>query len=549
MSVGGLTGQGLVRATVAAIDLAKAQGISVRTAFDLVAKAATGYTSTLSRYGIILDSNIDESQKFEAALTAIESKFGGAAALALDTYTGRLEEFQGRVGDLREALGGPFKDAVKIVLENLSPLIKELGTGVADSDAFRKGVLRAAAGAVRFAATMVELGTAIVNAGLALTLFASTLPIVRGAFDGAVAGLKLLKANFETNDPVTSAFAENLRNAADELERLADQDAPKTIGEKVDESLGEGSKAQIALDALKEKLDAIEQELGITAERLTSVFDGESINLPDVEPIDPMSGPIPGLSDDELQAAVDFQREVTNARIDAEIELRRARGEETLELELERLENEREMAIEAAEEKGLAIEEVEAAFRDRRLAAIQESANTEAELDENLKRAKIANALQVASAVVQFAQAAFGENKALAYAEAIINTALAVTEALPNIPLAVAAGIAGAAQIATIAQTEPSKGFAFGGIVPGRVSSGSDSQLVSARPGEAILPPGLTSLLLAASGRRGMGDGGAVTLELEGSAWSAVAGELNTRVRRGSVRLDASNLRGARSTR
>lgn len=55
--------------------------------------------------------------------------------------------------------------------------------------------------------------------------------------------------------------------------------------------------------------------------------------------------------------------------------------------------------------------------------------------------------------------------------QAGINTALAITKALPNIPLSIAAGVAGAAQMAVIAATKPPQ-FFHGGFTPGKEAKG-----------------------------------------------------------------------------
>jgi hypothetical protein len=78
-SIGNLSGKGLEQATKASLDLATALQIDVGTSFDLVAKAASGNTGALSRYGIKIDEAIPKSQKFAATLDLIQKRFGGLA--------------------------------------------------------------------------------------------------------------------------------------------------------------------------------------------------------------------------------------------------------------------------------------------------------------------------------------------------------------------------------------------------------------------------------------------------------------------------------------
>ncbi|MGA6117132.1 phage tail tape measure protein [Sphingobacterium anhuiense] len=66
---------------------------------------------------------------------------------------------------------------------------------------------------------------------------------------------------------------------------------------------------------------------------------------------------------------------------------------------------------------------------------------------------------------------AWKSDKNASLLQAGINTALAITKALPNIPLSIAAGIAGAAQMAVIASTKPPQ-FFHGGFTPRKDAKG-----------------------------------------------------------------------------
>lgn len=84
--------------------------------------------------------------------------------------------------------------------------------------------------------------------------------------------------------------------------------------------------------------------------------------------------------------------------------------------------------------------------------------------------------------------AAFGVAKALAISTALVNTALGVTNALATggaaaPALAIAAGAAGAVEVATIAATEPPS-FASGGLIDGASTMGSPAIV---HPQEAVL--------------------------------------------------------------
>jgi len=101
-------------ATVAALDLAAATGVDLNAAFLLMGKAAAGETSTLSRYGIILDEGLTKSEKFAAAIEKIGEQFGGQASAQAETFSGRISQIGNAYGDLTEKVGAAFTENEKI---------------------------------------------------------------------------------------------------------------------------------------------------------------------------------------------------------------------------------------------------------------------------------------------------------------------------------------------------------------------------------------------------------------------------------------------------
>jgi len=101
----GLVGDELKRATEASLDFASATGSELRAAADLVGKAFVGETGSLSRYGIVLEDNLEKTEKFEAAVSQLEARFGGAARAATETFTGGLKQLSNSFGDTQEAFG------------------------------------------------------------------------------------------------------------------------------------------------------------------------------------------------------------------------------------------------------------------------------------------------------------------------------------------------------------------------------------------------------------------------------------------------------------
>jgi hypothetical protein len=108
------------------IDFAKAKQINLKTAFDLVGKASVGYTGTLSRYGIILESTLSAEEKF-AQFKLILAEYSGTAAAAADTYRGEVERLKLAYSDMKEPMGESIAMGIEEsgVLVTLNSLIAE----------------------------------------------------------------------------------------------------------------------------------------------------------------------------------------------------------------------------------------------------------------------------------------------------------------------------------------------------------------------------------------------------------------------------------------
>ncbi len=95
-----------------AVDVARGRYISLEQAAALVNKAALGQAGALRRLGIDVDKNATRLQ----LLTALQEKFGGAAAAASDTATGASGRYQVAMENLRETIGTGL-------LPTLTPLV------------------------------------------------------------------------------------------------------------------------------------------------------------------------------------------------------------------------------------------------------------------------------------------------------------------------------------------------------------------------------------------------------------------------------------------
>lgn len=125
ISVGNVAPDMMERATKAAVDFAAATGRDLKTAALTIAKAGAGFTGELSRYGIILDDNIEKSKKFDAALGFIEKRFGGMAEKDVASFAGATAQLSNVWGDFREKLGAAIteSESVKSFIISITNLI------------------------------------------------------------------------------------------------------------------------------------------------------------------------------------------------------------------------------------------------------------------------------------------------------------------------------------------------------------------------------------------------------------------------------------------
>ena len=137
----GLTGDQLKRTTQAALDLSVGLGVDLKTATMLLGKAAGGETGTLARYGIAIDEGVPKAERLEAVLGQLNQRFGGAAQAQIETTSGKLLNFQNRVGELKERLGAellPILDFWAKKLETVVGWVERLTGSTANDLAGRE---------------------------------------------------------------------------------------------------------------------------------------------------------------------------------------------------------------------------------------------------------------------------------------------------------------------------------------------------------------------------------------------------------------------------
>ncbi|HOR79235.1 MAG TPA: hypothetical protein PLG04_10700, partial [Anaerolineaceae bacterium] len=114
----GMTNEEVKKATKVAMDFAsakQAEGMSVKTAAELLGKAYAGNTQTLARYGIVVGEIKDKSEKYNAVMKQLEQRFGGSAQAELLTYAGQWQKLKNQWSDIQEFLGIIFLKTLQAV--------------------------------------------------------------------------------------------------------------------------------------------------------------------------------------------------------------------------------------------------------------------------------------------------------------------------------------------------------------------------------------------------------------------------------------------------
>lgn len=136
VSIGRLRGEGLDRATKAALDLSAGMGIPLETAFDRVSRAAAGNTDVLRKYGITVVKTGDEAKDFAAFLDRVNGAFGGQAESKVNTFAGALAQMSNNMRDLLETFGNMIIKSPVVIA-----LIKNSGAELAALNEKIKGLL------------------------------------------------------------------------------------------------------------------------------------------------------------------------------------------------------------------------------------------------------------------------------------------------------------------------------------------------------------------------------------------------------------------------
>jgi len=129
----GLEADAVKKVTPLVLDFASAMNIDLQTAFRIVGQSASGETSLLRRYGLIVDESKLKSDGFNAVLEVMQTNFGGLAEEIARSGVGPVKQFQNTISDLSETLGENLLPALITIITLLKewlPTLSRVAIGI-----------------------------------------------------------------------------------------------------------------------------------------------------------------------------------------------------------------------------------------------------------------------------------------------------------------------------------------------------------------------------------------------------------------------------------
>jgi hypothetical protein len=136
-----LDAEGLQRAEEAALNMSVALGMDLESATRLIGKGIEGNTEAFKRYGLTITEGSTKAETMARVLGTLESKFGGAAAGAAQTFGGALKGLTNAWGNLNEALATAVtkNPVVLSMMQEMTKIVNQLtGSAQTAGDIFQK---------------------------------------------------------------------------------------------------------------------------------------------------------------------------------------------------------------------------------------------------------------------------------------------------------------------------------------------------------------------------------------------------------------------------
>jgi hypothetical protein len=204
----------------AATNLSSGLGIDLRTATLAVGKAIAGEAGSLKKFGVEISDMAAQAQGAGAVIDAVNAKFSGQAAAAIETYAGKLQQAENAWNDLKEALGRAVLGS-KVVELGINTITGELDHMAVSADKAAPSVTAA------LAAMATGRPDGLILWAEAIADYADALGEAE-RMGRRAAGIKSPFEEFAKNSGRISATADDMRRMNDQtakLEKSLDADA------------------------------------------------------------------------------------------------------------------------------------------------------------------------------------------------------------------------------------------------------------------------------------------------------------------------------------
>ncbi len=171
----GATQAQVERLTPLVLDLGQALGRDIGTTAEAIGRGLSGAGSALSRFVGQLPGGITLSENFDAAVDALDQRFGGFAETAGRTLPGALAQLRNAISDLLETLGAPLVAPVVEIVQTFAQFARQIQTTIAAVPGLTTVI---AAVTVILAGLLAAIGGIILTLG---TLGVSIAGIIAGA--------------------------------------------------------------------------------------------------------------------------------------------------------------------------------------------------------------------------------------------------------------------------------------------------------------------------------------------------------------------------------
>jgi len=209
-----------------ALDISAATGRDLESVTLGLGRAATGNIGALTRLGVPLDEGAKKSKDFSLILGTLEQQFGGAAATAADTFSGRVKILKTSFGEVVESIGfallPAFEKLVAFLQTRILPALQAAVNGFKEEGL--TGAVKyfaAAMGPVSFTVInavermilgVIEFEQAIVNFFKPAFAFIDTLRLIASTVTGGDGIITVEQMLIDRTNNVTATF-DRLRNS------------------------------------------------------------------------------------------------------------------------------------------------------------------------------------------------------------------------------------------------------------------------------------------------------------------------------------------------